>query len=56
MTTEEAEAHAKAALDLLLKIGSKMMEQNEKYIQENKIPNGPLVGKLKNRGKHNESL
>ncbi|UPW37735.1 molybdenum ABC transporter, periplasmic molybdenum-binding [Escherichia phage vB_EcoM_ESCO10] len=56
MTTEEAEAHAKEALDLLLKIGSKMMEENEKYIQENKIPDGPLVGKLKNRGNHNESL
>lgn len=52
---EEAEKQAKEALDLLLKIGGKMMEENEKYIQENKIPDGPLVGKLK-RGKHNESL
>lgn len=55
MTTEEAEAHAKEALDLLLKIGGKMMEQNEKYIEKNKIPDGPLVGKLR-RGKYNESL
>lgn len=55
MTIKEAEERAKEALDLLLKIGSKMMEENEKYIQENKIPDGPLVGKLK-RGKHNESL
>ena len=55
MTIEEAEARAKEAMDLLLKIGNKMMEENEKYIQENKIPDGPLVGKLK-RGKHNESL
>lgn len=55
MTTEEAEKQAKEALDLLLKIGSKMMEENEKYIRENNIPDGPLVGKLK-RGKYNESL
>lgn len=47
MPKEEAEARAKEALDLLLEIGSKMMEQNEKYIQENKIPDGPLVGKRK---------
>ncbi|UPW39373.1 hypothetical protein ESCO47_00137 [Escherichia phage vB_EcoM_ESCO47] len=45
--TKEAEARAKEALDLLLKIGSKMMEENEKYIQENKTPDGPLVGKRK---------
>lgn len=47
MTLEEAKAKANEALDLLLKIGSKMMEENEKYIQENKIPDGPLVGKRK---------
>lgn len=55
MTIKEAEERAKEALDLLLEIGSKMMEENEKYIQENKIPDGPLVGKLR-RGNHNESL
>ena len=44
---EEAKAKANEAMDLLLKIGSKMMEENEKYIQENKIPDGPLVGKRK---------
>ncbi|CUL02486.1 hypothetical protein [Escherichia phage slur07] len=43
MTLEEAKAKANEALDLLLK----MMEENEKYIQENKIPDGPLVGKRK---------
>ncbi|QNR52771.1 molybdenum ABC transporter [Escherichia phage vb_EcoM_bov10K1] len=51
MTLEEAKAKANEALDLLLKIGSKigskMMEENEKYIQENKVPDGPLVGKRK---------
>ncbi|AIZ02081.1 hypothetical protein VR20_023 [Escherichia phage vB_EcoM_VR20] len=47
MTQEEAERQAKEALDLLLKIGSKMMEENEKYIKENKVPDGPLVGKRK---------
>lgn len=40
MTLEEAKAKANEAMDLLLKIGSKMMEENEKYIQENKIPDG----------------
>ena len=35
MTLEEAKAKANEAMDLLLKIGSKMMEENEKYIQEN---------------------
>ncbi|ADR32401.1 ModA.4 conserved hypothetical protein [Escherichia phage vB_EcoM_VR7] len=47
MTQEDAESRAKEALDLLLKIGSKMMEENEKYIKENKVPDGPLVGKRK---------
>ena len=47
MTQEEAERRTKEALDLLLKIGSKMMEENEKYIKENKVPGGPLVGKRK---------
>ena len=45
--TQEAERRAKEALDLLLKIGSKMMEENEKYIKKNKVPDGPLVGKRK---------
>ncbi|QZB89668.1 hypothetical protein T4583L_24 [Escherichia phage T4] len=31
MTLEEAKAKANEAMDLLLKIGSKMMEENEKY-------------------------
>ena len=47
MTQEDAERRAREALDLLLKIGSKMMEENEKYIKENKVPDGPLVGKRK---------
>ena len=47
MTQEDAERRAKEALDLLLKIGSKMMKENEKYIKENKVPDGPLVGKRK---------
>lgn len=47
MTQEDAERRAKEALDLLLKIGSKMMEENEKCIKENKVPDGPLVGKRK---------
>lgn len=47
MTQEDAERRAKEALDLLLKIGSKMMEENEKHIKENKVPDGPLVGKRK---------
>ncbi|UFK27383.1 hypothetical protein LDJ77_00135 [Escherichia phage UoN_LDJ77_1] len=42
ITLEEAKAKANEALDLLLKIGSKMMEENEKYIQENKIPDGSI--------------
>lgn len=42
MTLEEAKAKVNEAMDLLLKIGSKMMEENEKYIQENKIPDGPI--------------
>lgn len=47
MMLEEVKVKVNEAMDLLFKIGSKMMEENEKYIQENKIFDGLLVGKRK---------